>query len=132
MTFDSGGGRPDPAKTVKRILLYGLGLAGGATLLTWIHYRHAIHRTSTELYIGIIAVVFTGVGIWVGRKALMPAPKPDDGLNDKAREALGISDREYEVLELLAQGADQQGDRETLVRVTQHDQDPPRATVREA
>ena len=70
---------------MKRILLYGLGLAGGATLLTWIHYRHAVRLAPTELYIGVIAVAFTGVGIWVGRRAMQPAAPPQGELNDQAR-----------------------------------------------
>ena len=45
------------------------------------------------------------LGIWVGVR-LFPrrAPAGEFTVNDKARESLGISEREFEVLELLAAG----------------------------
>jgi DNA-binding CsgD family transcriptional regulator len=89
---------------MKRIIFYGVAMAAGATLLTWIRYRHVVQFFTTEIYVGMVAVLFTGLGLWVGHRVTRPAEPPPGQRNDKALEALGISAREYEVLELLAQG----------------------------
>jgi DNA-binding CsgD family transcriptional regulator len=89
---------------VKRILLYGVAIAVGASLLTWIRYRHVVRLIPTELYIGAIAVAFTGLGAWVGYRVTRPRVAPDGARNDKAIAALRISPRELDVLALLAEG----------------------------
>lgn len=88
----------------RTILIYGLAVALGATALTWIKYRYAVHAFTTEIYIGTIAALFTGLGLWVGLRFRRPAESGEFEKNDKALAALGISAREYEVLELLAEG----------------------------
>ena len=49
-------------------IFYGLALAAGALLLQWLDYKHMVRAWSTELYIGIIAIFFIGLGIWVGNR----------------------------------------------------------------
>jgi DNA-binding CsgD family transcriptional regulator len=87
----------------RTILFYGLAVAAGATVLTWIRYRHVTQVFSTEIYVGMVAVLFTGLGIWVGHRVTRP-PVANEGTNHQALDALGISARELEVLELLAEG----------------------------
>ncbi len=88
---------------IRPILLYGIALAAAAFLLEWLNYKHAIHRWSTELYVACIAVICVALGIWVGNR-LTARPRPPFAPNDAAIAALGLSAREYEVLELLAAG----------------------------
>ncbi len=88
----------------KTVLLYALALAVGAVLLQWIEYQHALRLMSTDVYVLLLAVAFTALGIWVGhRLTRKPAPRDSD-INRQALDALGISDKEYAVLELLALG----------------------------
>lgn len=87
-----------------RVLLYSLAMAGGAFLLKWLEYQYAIRVFSTEIFIVIIAVLFSGLGLWVGVRLASPKRAPGFAPNTDALDYLGISKREYEVLELLAEG----------------------------
>ncbi|MBK8375048.1 MAG: response regulator transcription factor [Sphingomonadales bacterium] len=86
-------------------ILYGLALAAGALLLQWLDYKHTVHAWSTELYIGIIAIFFIGLGIWVGNRLTAKPRNTGFQRNVAAIQSLGISPRECEVLDLLASGA---------------------------
>lgn len=88
----------------KVIIPYGMALAAGAFLLEWLDYKHAVHAWTTEVYIGIVAVLFVALGIWVGNR-LTARPRQPFARNFAAIKSLGISTRECEVLELLASGA---------------------------
>ena len=59
----------------------------------------------------MVAVLFTGLGVWAGlrltrRKVVIATP--DFKLNEAELQRLGVSKREYEVLELMAQGLSNQ------------------------
>ncbi len=99
----------------KHVLLYGL--LGGVLIaaLQLIKYRWLVLEHSLEIYGGLVAAVFAALGIWLGnrltrppqpvvvREVLVPAPRQferDQGEVD----ALGITPRELEILELIAQG----------------------------
>lgn len=90
----------------KTILLYGIALAVLTAMLKFIEYRFFMQDLSFEFYLGLVAVLFTGLGIWVGlrltrRKVVMASP--DFERNESELQRLGISKREFEVLELIAQ-----------------------------
>lgn len=89
------------------VLIYGLSVAALVVLLRTIEYRFLVHDLSLEFYIGTIAVLFTGLGIWAGlrltrRKTIVV--NPDFVLNESELERLGISQREREVLQLISLG----------------------------
>lgn len=89
----------------KTILIYGLSLAALVFLLEYFEYRYFVRDLSTEAFIFIIALMFAGLGLWVGQK--LTAPKKvsiEFHKNKKALDYLGISERELEVLELVAEG----------------------------
>ncbi len=93
----------------KTIILYGLALAALVFLLEYFEYRFLVRDLSTEFYILIIAVLFTGLGLWLGQKLTGPKTVPVSfQKNEKALDYLGISERELEVLILVSEGLSNQ------------------------
>ena len=90
----------------KTILIYGISLAVLVFLLEYFEYRFFVRELSTELFILFIGLLFTAIGIWVGKKltAQNTIATPPFEQNEKAIRYLKISERELEVLELVAQG----------------------------
>ena len=82
-------------------------------VLKLVEYKYFVRDIPLEFYIGLIAVMFTSLGIWAGLKLTRPkvieieisGPFERD---DAAVKKLGISKREFEVLELIAAGLSNQ------------------------
>ena len=80
----------------------------GIALLKVIEYQYFVHVYPAEVYGGMLAVIFTAVGIYVGLRwtrrqpvvVTVQAAQPDPA---KAREA-GLTPREHEILTLIAAG----------------------------
>jgi DNA-binding CsgD family transcriptional regulator len=101
------------------ILLYGL--LGGVLIaaLKAIEYRWLVVEYSVEIYGGLVAALFASLGIWLGLKLTrnmhtvvvrevpvhveVPAPATFT-LDTRKLDALGITPRELEILELIAAG----------------------------
>lgn len=98
----------------RTIIIYGSILALSVFLLKTLEYKFLVRDLSIEVYIGIIGILFTVLGIWVGgkittrKKVFLPAPAGDFKLNEQVLTETGISKREYEVLELMASGLSNQ------------------------
>jgi NarL family two-component system response regulator LiaR len=93
------------------VIIYGVILAVLVFLLKLIEYRFFVHDLSLEFYIGIIAMIFTAVGIWSGFKLTRAKAKPSAVQVKVTEEFLrkaGISKREHEVLVLMARGLSNQ------------------------
>ena len=99
----------------KHILLYGLLCGVLIVALKLIEYRWLVVEHSLEIYGGLVAAVFAGLGIWLGLKLTrhketvlvkeVMVPAPVNFVRDQQKlEALGITPRELEILELIAQG----------------------------
>lgn len=90
---------------VRTLLTYGLALAAGAFALQWLEYRRWAWSHAGEIYVALVAAAFLVLGIWVGTK-LFPGRPAAGGFvpNERARGSLGITDREYGVLLLVAAG----------------------------
>lgn len=91
----------------RTIILYGLALALFVSGLKFLQYRFFIRDLSIEFYISIIVITFTGLGIWIGLRLTRKRFVFVGGDFNKDSEALNrldITKREYEVLELIAQG----------------------------
>ena len=88
----------------KRVVGYGALLAVGTLILQWLDYQRLARMHSGDLYLFLIAAAFLVLGIVLGVR-IFAAPKPVafDG-NPEAQEALGLSERELEVLHELAAG----------------------------
>jgi DNA-binding CsgD family transcriptional regulator len=88
----------------KRVVTYGALLAAGTLALQWLDYQRLARMHSGDIYLFLVAVAFLVLGVVLGVKVFAaPAPTPFDG-NPKAKEALGLSERELEVLHELAAG----------------------------
>ncbi len=89
----------------RSILVYSVVVGLAAFSLHWLNYKYTVRLFSPEIYILLIAVAFTGLGLWVGLK--ITGKGSTDTLfqrNNQALTYLGISEREYDVLVLLAEG----------------------------
>jgi len=94
------------------ILLYGL--CGGAliTLLKFTEYRFLVVEHSLEIYGGLVAAIFSALGIWLGltltrKKTEAAVPAAASGgfrLDQQRMSELGITPRELEILGLIAAG----------------------------
>ena len=52
----------------RTIIFYALALAIGTFLLEWLKYRHVTQVFSTEIYIALIGVACTALGMWAGNR----------------------------------------------------------------
>lgn len=98
----------------RSILIYGLLLAAGIFGLHWLEFQYAIRKFTTEFYIVIIALAFAGIGIWFGRQTGDRSPATKFVRNEKVIETLGLTNKELEVLSLLADGGSNAEIAETL------------------
>ena len=102
---------------MKRIL--GYGAVGGVliALLKYLEYQHFVRAYPTEIYGGIVAVIFTAVGIYAGIR--LTKPKEIEVIRevpvevrvggpfvlDQAKlKEVGLTPREHEILVLIAEG----------------------------
>jgi DNA-binding CsgD family transcriptional regulator len=103
----------------KQNILYGLSLALLLLLLKWLEWRFIIIHHAFEIYAGAIAVIFTGLGIWLAKKLITPKVKTvviekqvfanaDFVLNQDELSRLRLSARELDVLQLIADGLSNQ------------------------
>lgn len=115
----------------KTVLLYGL--LGGVLIATleFVEFRFLVLEHSLEIYGGIVALIFAGLGIWLGLKLTRPketiitrevpvrvevpvavpvpvhVPVPAGSpfqRNEERLAKLGITARELEILEAIAAG----------------------------
>ena len=106
------------------LFAYSISLAFLLFLLKWLELRFIIFDYSLEIYIGAIALIFTGLGIWLALKLSKPKIKtvvvekevyisrnenlPDRQagfvLNESLVAKLELSNRELEILGLMAEG----------------------------
>jgi DNA-binding CsgD family transcriptional regulator len=101
----------------RHIVLYGFILAVLVFLLKWLQWKFLIVDNALEVYIGLIAIFFALLGVWVATQLAKPkiqtvivekeiyVPLSDDStINEAELKKLNLSNREYEVLQLLAKG----------------------------
>ena len=97
----------------KTVLVYGI--LGGVLIavLKLVEYRFLVLEHSLEIYGGIVAALFSALGIWLGlkltrtreviREVAVPVAGPFER-NQERVEQLGITPRELEILEAMAAG----------------------------
>lgn len=91
-------------------------MCGGVLIvvLKLIEFRFLVVEHSLEIYSGLIALLFVGLGIWLGLKLTrkkevlvvkeVPVPAHPFAINKDRLKDLSITKRELEILELMAQG----------------------------
>lgn len=90
---------------LKTVLIYGFALAAGAIALQWLEYQIWARTHASTVYVALIAAAFLGLGIWVGRSLFHSEPRTGEFTpNERAQSSLGITERERQVLQLLADG----------------------------
>lgn len=88
----------------RTIAIYGVALAAAALALQALEYRLFARTHPGEIYLALLALGFTGLGVWVGARLFRSRPVAPFEVNRAAQSALGITEREFEVLNLLAGG----------------------------
>jgi NarL family two-component system response regulator LiaR len=100
----------------RSVLIYGASLAALLFLMKWLEWRFLIADYAVELYGGALAIVFTSLGIWLAVKLMKPKTNTvfvekevivktnDFILDERELTRLGLSKRELEVLQLMAEG----------------------------
>ncbi len=102
----------------KQIIIYGIALAIIMFLLKWLEMRYVLADQQLDTYIGLIAIIFTGLGIWLALKIRKPKVETvivekqvyltDFNINEEEIKRLNLSKRELEVLQLMAEGLSNQ------------------------
>lgn len=98
----------------------GYGLAGGVllALLKVLEYKHFVHAYPTEIYGGLVAALFTCLGLYFGLRwartrevvvvkeveVRVPGPAAPFAVDAERLKDLGITPREHEILGLIAAG----------------------------
>lgn len=101
----------------KTTIIYSASLGLLLFLLKWAEFRLIVFDHSFEIYIGLIAIIFTMLGIWLALKLAKPRiqtivlekeiyiPLPETfSINEPELKKLNLSNREYEILKLLSLG----------------------------
>ncbi|HEY2961315.1 MAG TPA: response regulator transcription factor [Pyrinomonadaceae bacterium] len=107
-------------QTLIHALIYGASGGVLIVVLRLIEFRFLVVQHSLEIYSGLIAALFAAVGIWLGLKLTrkeevvlvkevvkeVPVPLSSEPftVNKEQQKQLGITKRELEILELIAQG----------------------------
>ncbi|MFD2531991.1 response regulator transcription factor [Gracilimonas halophila] len=94
------------------IWIVGVAIGFASLILKGIELYYSTNFIPTELYVGIIIVLFTGLVIGIGNKLISSSPaepkKKTFKRNERAVKALEISAQELKVLEQLSKGRSNQ------------------------
>ena len=117
----------------RHVFVYGTLMAFLVFVLKWLQWKYLVTDYSLEIYIGLVAVFFTILGIWVAtqltrsvtktvivekevhvaqpiietvivEKEIYKAVLPDSVIDEAELRKLNLTSREYEVLQLLTRG----------------------------
>lgn len=101
----------------RNIIIYGVSLGTLALFLKWIEYEFLVRTHAIDIYMGLLALLFTVLGLWMGRKLTRKKTVTIEKVvyagmsfqkNEQALSEVGLSRRECEVLELMAEGLSNQ------------------------
>ena len=103
-----------PLPVKKAVLVYGFAGALLIVALRLVEYRFLVLEHSVQIYGALVASLFAGLGIWLGvtltkEKHVQAATIQSSGdrpftANIEKIQRLGITPRELEILELIADG----------------------------
>ncbi len=104
---------------MKNIILYGLVLGLLIAGIKYAEFKFLVINNTFEIYAGVIAVLFTVLGVWVGLKFVKKEKvtvikevwirqTENFVVNENNLKHLSISKREHDVLLLMAEGLSNQ------------------------
>ena len=93
-------------KIGKTLILYGIALAVMTAILKFIEYRYYVRDLSLEMYVGLVAAIFIGLGVWIGVRVTRKTVKsrivePVDAARIKE---IGITMRALGFRQLISEG----------------------------
>lgn len=101
----------------KELVIYGVVMAVVLVFLKWLEWKFLIVGNAIDLYVGLIALSFTALGVWIANQLIdrrvktiiveKEIPVRDVGPFSPdlaALEKLELTSREWEVLQLMAKG----------------------------
>lgn len=88
----------------KTILVFGLLILALLLLFQFSKYAVISGDLKVELVVAAIAIVFFFIGVYINKKSLHKPTSNLEGINHKKIKELDISNREYEVLQKIAEG----------------------------
>ena len=88
----------------RTVVIYGGLLAAGALGLQWLEFQLLVRTHPAEIYYALFALACMGFGGWVAMRLFRRPRAAPLQLDPAARERQGISEREFEVLGLIAAG----------------------------
>ncbi len=101
----------------KEILVYCISMALLLFLMKWLEAHFIVFNYRLDFFIGIIAILFTALGVWLALKLVKPKVETriiekeiyihhstSTEINQHEITKLGISKRELEVVNLMAMG----------------------------
>jgi NarL family two-component system response regulator LiaR len=101
----------------RQIVLYSLVMALLVFALKWLQWKYLIADHSLDIYIGLIAALFTALGVWVANqlmdrrvktvvveKVVIVKEEIEHTTDAVELQKLGLTTRELEVLPLIAEG----------------------------
>jgi len=100
----------------QHIFLYAGLMALLVFVLKWLQWKFLITDNSVEIHTGLIALLFTILGVWMAAQATKSKPKTivvekevylisEEGtINETELNKLNLTGREYDVLQLVAKG----------------------------
>ncbi|MBN8681503.1 MAG: response regulator transcription factor [Chitinophagales bacterium] len=98
---------------MRRIVLLALMLGLALLLLPLAQYRFLFVRNTESVYVGLVSVLCAGAGIWAGlswraRLEAKAALRAGIAADEATATALGLTQREVEVLQYIAEGKSNQ------------------------
>lgn len=101
----------------RHLMFYALMMGSMVFLLKWLQWKYLVADYSVELYVGLVALAFTGLGLWIASHLAQPkiekvviekpvyVPQPSaNQINEQELARLDFTNREYDVLKLLTKG----------------------------
>lgn len=88
----------------RTVLIFAVALALAVFALEWLEYRFWARRIGVELFVPLVGTGCIALGIWLGVRLTRQTPPQDFERNDRAMASLGLTRREYDVLEALVAG----------------------------
>lgn len=88
----------------KTVLTFGILVLALLLLFQISTYTIIKGNLKVEFVIALVAVIFFVIGVYLNKKSLQKSPAQASGIDLAKIEKLGLTDREYEVLQEISKG----------------------------